>query len=132
MSNDTEELTYLRDQLQLERDELARRSHAAHLWGVVRELLIDAGCPIETNCYIPTTVGDWLNRKTAQQPKCCRDLVKAGWKFYWCGDDVRFVAAEHPLGGKQSVVEVCRTGRTGFDVEQLGQAITDLMNGYSK
>ena len=131
MSDDSEELSYLRDQLQLERDELARRSHAAHLWGVVRQLLIEAGCRIEDGCHVPTTVGEWLRRKTASQPKFCRDLVKAGWKFEWISD-VRFVAAEHPLGGKQSIVEVCRTGRTGFDQDALGKAIADLMNGHSK
>lgn len=63
------------------------------------------------------------------QPECCRKLVEAGWEFHWCGDGVSFVAAEHPMGGKQSVVEVLRVGRNGFDRNEIGNAITALMNG---
>lgn len=61
------------------------------------------------------------------QPQCCRELVAAGWKFMWISD-VGFVAAEHPLGGKQSIVEV-KTYRKGFEADQIGEAIAMLLNG---
>lgn len=69
-----------------------------------------------------------MGDRQASQPECCRKLVSAGWKFAWCGQDVGFVIAEHPLGGKQSVVEVCRVSISGFDADEIGRAIADLMN----
>lgn len=133
MKSDNEELSYLRDQIQLERDELAKCRHAAHLWSVVRSLLIDAGCPIESSCHIPTVVGDWLQRVSpfALQPYCAKKLVEAGWRFEW-QPEAGFIAAEHPLGGKQSVIDVCRTGRSGFDRDEIGVAIAAILNGSSR
>jgi hypothetical protein len=62
------------------------------------------------------------------QPECCAALYAAGWRFSYC-NETRFVSAEHPLGGKQSVVEVSRIGRSGFDTEQIGSAIAMMLNG---
>lgn len=62
------------------------------------------------------------------QPECCAKLRNAGWKFGY-SHECQFVWAEHPLGGKQSIVEVLRVGRTGFDADQIGQAIALLLNG---
>ena len=62
------------------------------------------------------------------QPECCKALYLAGWRFSF-DSDTRFVSAEHPLGEKQSVVEVLRVGRTGFDANEIGQAIAMMLNG---
>lgn len=62
------------------------------------------------------------------QPECCKKLYASGWRFAYC-PETRFVSAEHPLGGKQSVVEVYRVGRSGFDVDELGRAISMMLNG---
>lgn len=62
------------------------------------------------------------------QPESCKKLYAAGWRFAYCGE-TRFVSAEHPLGGKQSVVEVSRIGRNGFDVDEIGNAIAMMLNG---
>lgn len=128
---DAEELNYLRDAIQLERDESAKRLQAAHLWSVVRSLLIDAGCPIETSCHIPTVVAEWLESAYLKQPSCAKRLTSAGWRFEW-QPEAGFVAAEHPLGGKQSVVRVSHVGRTGFDVNEIGQAIATMLNGGNR
>ena len=53
------------------------------------------------------------------QPSCCEKLKAAGWMFSY-DHETRFVSAEHPLGGKQSVVEVIRISRSGFD--EIGRA----------
>ena len=37
--------------------------------------------------------------------------------------------AEHPLGGKQSVVEVLVIGESEFDADEIGQAIAAMFNG---
>ena len=62
------------------------------------------------------------------QPESCKKLYAAGWRFSYCAE-TRFVSAEHPLGGKQSVVEVSRIGRTGFDCNEIGSAIAMMLNG---
>jgi hypothetical protein len=62
------------------------------------------------------------------QPTCCAKLKAAGWKFSY-DRETRFVSAEHPLGGKQSVVEVSRIGRSGFDADEIGEQIAMLLNG---
>lgn len=62
-----------------------------------------------------------------KQPECVRQLVEAGWRFKWDAE-TSFVSAEHPLGGKQSVVEVLPVGRNGFDRNQIGQSIEELLN----
>jgi hypothetical protein len=62
------------------------------------------------------------------QPECCKKLHANGWRFSYCRE-TRFVTAEHPLGGKQSVVEVYSVGRSGFDVNELGNAIAMMLNG---
>lgn len=62
------------------------------------------------------------------QPECCAKLRKAGWKFSY-DKWTRFVSAEHPLGGKQSVVEVCCIARTEFEMDEIGERIAMLLNG---
>ncbi len=62
------------------------------------------------------------------QPECCKALHAAGWRFKFDSDTL-FVSAEHPLGGKQSIVEVSRVGRTKFDANEIGQAIAMMLNG---
>ena len=42
--------------------------NAAHLFGVLKEMLIAHGCPWPDPCHVPTTVGGWL------------DEVCKGWK----------------------------------------------------
>ena len=39
--------------------------HQAHLWCMARQALIDAGCPLEDGCHVPTVHGNWLNGVTA-------------------------------------------------------------------
>lgn len=36
------------------------QAQAAYLWGVVRQKLIEAGCPIQDGCHVPTTIDEWL------------------------------------------------------------------------
>lgn len=60
------------------------------------------------------------------QPECCRRLMEVGWKFSYSDG---FVSAEHPLGGKQTVVEVYGISRPGFEVDQIGKAIVALLTG---
>lgn len=62
------------------------------------------------------------------QPEFARRMTDAGWKFEWCGS-TGFVSARHPLGGVQSIVEVRRVGRTGFDFLEAGTAIAAMLNG---
>jgi hypothetical protein len=62
------------------------------------------------------------------QPESCKRLHHDGWRFSYC-DKTRFVSAIHPLGGKQSVVEVLRIGRSGFDIDEIGNAIAMMLNG---
>ena len=62
------------------------------------------------------------------QPSCCRRLCDAGWRFEYC-NETKFVSAVHPLGGKQSVVEVCQISRTGFEHKEIGEQIAMLLNG---
>ena len=61
------------------------------------------------------------------QPEWCRKLVKAGWRFRY-DPATRFVSAEHPLGGKQSIAEIMRIGRDGFDVDDLGAWLAAILN----
>ena len=58
-------------------------------------------------------------------------MTEAGWKFAWQAD-TGFVAANHPLGGKQSIVEVCPIARKGIDRYEIGEAIEKLLNGPSR
>ena len=62
------------------------------------------------------------------QPESCKRLHADGWRFSYC-PETDFVSAEHPLGGKQSVVQVLRVGRTGFDAHEIGRAIAMMLNG---
>ena len=62
------------------------------------------------------------------QPEWCQKLVKAGWRFRY-DPATRFVSAEHPLGGKQSIAEIMRIGRDGFDVDELGEQLAAFLNG---
>jgi hypothetical protein len=62
------------------------------------------------------------------QPESCKKLYDAGWRFSYC-EQTRFVSAEHPLGGKQSVVEVSLISRTEFDANDIGHSIAMMLNG---
>lgn len=62
------------------------------------------------------------------QPRCCRELVDVGWRFTW-EPATKFVACEHPLGGKQSFIRVEHVGRKGFETNEIGEAIAKLLNG---
>ena len=62
------------------------------------------------------------------QPECCKNLCEDGWQFIY-EKGTQFVAANHPNGGRQSVVEVCRIASRGFYVDQIGEAIAALLNG---
>lgn len=63
------------------------------------------------------------------QPECAQRLAGDGWKFEWQAE-TGFVEANHPIGGKQSVVEVLRIGRSDFDRDEIGRAIASLLNGH--
>ena len=97
----------------------------------LRGLLVAAGCPIEAGCHAPTVVAEWLRTAFVKQPPCAKRLTDAGWGFEW-QSEAGFVASEHPLGGKQSVVHVLRVGRTDFDRDEIGHAIAGLLNGPQK
>ena len=62
------------------------------------------------------------------QPEWCRKLIEAGWRFSY-DPATRFVSAEHPLGGKQSIAEIMRIGRTGFDADEVGKRLAAMLNG---
>jgi len=64
------------------------------------------------------------------QPESCKKLYSAGWRFSYCSK-TRFVFAEHPLGGKQSIVEVLLIGQSELDANEIGQAIATMLNGGS-
>jgi hypothetical protein len=42
------------------------------------------------------------------------------------------VQADHPLGGKHSVVEVIDDGHTGYECDEIGNAIAMLLNGVGE
>lgn len=69
-----------------------------------------------------------INLHKIGQPECCKKLREAGWKFSY-SRECMYVGAEHPLGGKKSVVEVMRVCRNGFDEHEIGEAIASLLNG---
>ena len=62
------------------------------------------------------------------QPETCKRLTKARWKFSYCSE-TRFITAEHPLSGKQSVGIILRISRTDFDMNEIGDAIAMMLNG---
>ena len=64
------------------------------------------------------------------QPEWCQKLVKSGWRFRY-DPATRFVSAEHPLGGKQSIAEIIWIARTGFDADGFGRQIAAMLNGAS-
>lgn len=47
-----------------QKDRLAKLQHDAHLFGVLRRLLTEHGCPWPDPCHVPTVVGDWLGKVT--------------------------------------------------------------------
>ena len=65
------------------------------------------------------------------QPEWCRKLVKAGWRFRY-DPATRFVSAEHPRGGKQSIAAVTRTILGDFDADQFGKQLAAMLNGEWK
>lgn len=58
----------------------------------------------------------------------CQKLLDGGWQFSYC-HDTWFVSAEHPQGGKQSVVEVSRMRWSEKESHDMGHAIATLLNG---
>ena len=62
------------------------------------------------------------------QPEWCRKLIEVGWRFSY-DPATRFVSAEHPLGGRQSIAEIMRIGRTGFDADEVGRRLAEMLNG---
>ena len=64
-----EELAYLRDQIQLERDELAKRRHASERWSEVADLLAELGCHFGDGQHVKTEIRDWLESVIAKQPE---------------------------------------------------------------
>ena len=65
------------------------------------------------------------------QPEWCRKLVEAGWRFRY-DPATRFVSAEHPFGGKQSIAEVTRTILGDFDADEFGKQLAAMLNGEWK
>jgi hypothetical protein len=65
------------------------------------------------------------------QPECCKKYKQAGWKFTY-QPGTKFVQADHPLGGKHSVVEVIDDGHTGYECDEIGNAIAMLLNGVGE
>lgn len=65
------------------------------------------------------------------QPECCQKLVEAGWRFTY-QPETKFIQADHPLGGKQSIVEVIDISRNGFECDEIGNAIAMLLNGVGE
>lgn len=58
----------------------------------------------------------------------CQKLLDGGWQFSYC-PDTWFVSAEHPHGGKQSVVEVSRMRWSEKESHDMGHSIATLLNG---
>lgn len=58
----------------------------------------------------------------------CQELLDGGWQFSYC-PDTWFVSAEHPHGGKQSIVEVSRMRWSEKESHDMGHAIATLLNG---
>ena len=65
------------------------------------------------------------------QPEWCRKLVEAGWRFRY-DPATRFVSAEHPRGGKQSIAAVTRTILGDFDADDFGKQLAAMLNGEWK
>lgn len=111
MRDADEQIKYLSDQLQLEREESHRRWHAAHLWSVVRELLVDAGCPLDTTCHVPTVVGKFLSSRPASQDVLCRGSWRLGTA---CGDCRRCTESLLRLIAEFVDDEPCRYDHHGY------------------
>jgi len=54
-------------------------------------------------------------------------LRLAGWKFEY-QPETKFVQASHPSGGKFSVVRVEVMHRHGFNPDDFGEAIVDMLS----
>jgi hypothetical protein len=52
-------------------------------------------------------------------------MASAGWKFAYSD---QFISAEHPLGGRQSIVEM-RIPRRGIDIDAIGNYLAKMLNG---
>jgi hypothetical protein len=60
------------------------------------------------------------------RPLEVEEMVSAGWKFAYSS---QFISAEHPLGGKQSIVEMVEPRRNGIDVDAIGSYLAKMLNG---
>jgi hypothetical protein len=65
------------------------------------------------------------------QPEWCKKLVQAGWRFRY-DPATRFVIAEHPRGGRQSIAAVTRTILGDFDADEFGKQLAAMLNGEWK
>ena len=63
-----------------------------------------------------------------QQPDSCRKLIESGWTIRW-EPETQFVSAEHPEGGKKSLLQVYQRSLSGVEVNEIGQAVADLLTG---
>lgn len=76
-----------------------------------------------------SNVGEvFVDLRIIGQPECCKKWIDAGWRFIW-DRETAFIGAEHPNGGRISVLQVCRAGRKEFDIDEIGKAIEVLLNG---
>lgn len=57
-------------------------------------------------------------------PDCIRKLSEAGWVFHY-DDSTKHIGADHPLGGKQSILKIDCPSRNGFEANDIGQKIVD-------
>ena len=69
-----------------------------------------------------------IDLRVVGQPECCRGLREKGWKFSY-NEDTWFVYAEHPFGGRRTVVEVLRRGLSLQEINEIGEQIAMLLNG---
>ncbi len=61
---------------------------------------------------------------------CWVGYHRQGWRFAY-EPGTHFVAANHPDGGKQSIVEIVATESLSWDRAQIGEAIAAMLNDDS-
>ena len=57
-------------------------------------------------------------------PDCIRDLAQYGWVFHY-DPSTKYIGADHPLGGRQSILRIDAPSRTGFEGDKIGQSIVE-------
>lgn len=80
----------------------------------------------ETDKEIEQSLSNTSERKSIEPPDCIRRLTSAGWKIYY-DPATRYIGADHPLGGRQSIAQIARAGRNDFDMDAIGQSIADWL-----